>query len=197
MKHTLIYSKAGRFLFIAGTVVLLFFITSCDHDRNHPGWAYAPDMAYSEAYDAYSENPNFSDSMTMQEPVEGTIPRGKFPYPYKKTFEDQTIAGQELVNPLEVDDEILSVGKEQYNVFCANCHGYEGKGDGHLYTSKFFTAKPTSLVEEYVLSKPDGEIYHVITLGSLSTLMGAHGSQIKAEDRWKIIHYIKHELANK
>ena len=65
------------------------------------------------------------------------------------------------------------------------------KGDGHLYTSKLFPAKPTSLVEAYVQNKPDGEIYYVITAGSISGLMGPHGSQIQPDDRWKIINYLR------
>ena len=66
--------------------------------------------------------------------------------------------------------------------------------DGYLYTSGLFPAKPTSLVEDYVQGKPDGEIYYVITHGSISGLMGPHGSQVLPEDRWSIIHYVR-ELA--
>jgi hypothetical protein len=72
-----------------------------------------------------------------------------------------------------------------------NCHGEKGKGDGHLYTSGLFTAKPTSLIEAYVQNKPDGEIYYVITKGSISGLMGPHGYMITPDDRWKIIHYLR------
>lgn len=39
---------------------------------------------------------------------------------------------------------------------------------------------------------PRGEIFHVITVGF--GVMGAHGPQIKQEDRWKIIEYIKVKL---
>jgi len=35
----------------------------------------------------------------------------------------------------------------------------------------------------------DGEIFHTITLGFGS--MGAHGAQIRPEDRWKIVLYIR------
>ena len=66
-----------------------------------------------------------------------------------------------------------------------------GKGDGHLYKSKKFPIQPTTLVEDYVQSKADGELYHIITTGSISGLMGAHGAQIKADDRWKVINYIR------
>jgi mono/diheme cytochrome c family protein len=170
--------------------IMLF--TSCNHDRNNPGYAYMPDMYYSEPYDAYTPNPVLKDSVTMLPPPEGTIPRGYTPYPYKmRSYPDQLKAGEELVNPVPVNETSLAMGKEQYDIYCANCHGQAGKGDGYLYTSDKFTAKPTSLVEKYVQGKPDGEIYHVITMGSLSGLMGPHGSQIKPENRWKIINYVR------
>jgi hypothetical protein len=50
---------------------------------------------------------------------------------------------------------------------------------------------PSNLITDPVKSKPDGEYYHVITLGTLSGLMGAHGSQISPENRWKIIDYVR------
>jgi len=178
------------------TIVGLIIISSCNHNRNNPGYAYMPDMYYSEAYDAYTANPVFKDSLTMQTPVEGTIPRGHMPYPYKaKSYPDQIKAGVEMVNPVVVNKESLEAGKIQYEIFCMNCHGMSGEGDGHLYTSKKFPVKPTSLVEQYVQSKPDGEIFHIITTGSLSGLMGPHGFMITPENRWKVIHYVR-ELAN-
>lgn len=182
----------SRLFLFAGLGLVMY---SCNHDRNHPGWVYAPDMMYSEPYDAYTPNPVFKNGVTMQPPVEGTIPRGSiFPYPYSRTFDEQVRAGKELINPVEISEEIIIEGKEQYEIFCAICHGETGMGDGHLYTSDLIPVKPTSLVDAYVQDKPDGEIYHVITLGSVSGLMGPHGPQIKPEDRWKIIHYVKHEL---
>ncbi len=183
------YLKFPVILFAA----LLLMLVSCNHDRNHPGYAYMPDMYYSEAYDAYTENPLFRDSLTMQTPPKGTIARGHEPaYRFKaKSYEDQVKAGQVLVNPVSLTQETLAEGKAQYDIFCISCHGEKGDGKGFLFTSKRFTAQPTSLIGDLVKNKPDGEIYHVITLGSLSGLMGAHGSQISPENRWKIIHYVR------
>jgi len=174
-------------------LALMFFISSCNHDRNQPGYAYMPDMYYSEAAEAYSPNAAFSDSMTMQVPVKGTIARGHYPaYAYKpKSADDQKRAGLELVNPVPVNAETVAKGKELYAIFCANCHGELGDGKGYLFTSKRFPAQPASLITDPVKSKPDGELYHVITLGSLSGLMGAHGSQVSPENRWKIINYVR------
>lgn len=188
------YSSFLLILMISG----LFSLTSCNHDRNHPGWVYMPDMYYSEATEAYSENNVFRDGIANQMPVPGTISRGNMPYPYKqKSYPDQLLAGKELMNPIPINAETLSRGKIQYEIFCISCHGSAGDGNGHLYTSKLYPMKPTSLIENYVQSKADGELYHIITMGSLSGLMGAHGSQIKPDDRWKIINYVRNELIKK
>lgn len=177
---------------------LLIIVSSCNHDKTHPGYAYMPDMYYSEAYNANSENPVFRDSITNQMPVPGTIARGKMPYPYQpKNFSDQIAAGNELKNPVTANPKNLVEGKVKFEIFCMICHGELGDGNGYLYTSKKYAMKPTSLIDSYVQNKKDGELFHVITVGSLSGLMGAHGSQISAEDRWKIITYIRNDLANK
>jgi mono/diheme cytochrome c family protein len=172
---------------------ILLLTISCNHKRNHPGYAYMPDMVYSQPYDAYTTNPLFKDSLTMQLPVKGTIARGHEPaYPYlPKNADEQKRAGLELVNPVPISAKSLATGKELYGIFCVNCHGDKGDGKGYLFTSKRFPAQPTSLIGDLVKNKPDGELYHVITLGTLSGLMGAHGSQISPENRWHIINYVR------
>ncbi|HNS16764.1 MAG TPA: cytochrome c [Bacteroidales bacterium] len=183
-------NSLNHMLLLIGFLSLL--MSSCKHDRNHPGYAYMPDMYYSEPYDLYTANPIFADSITMQGPVEGTIPRGHMPYSYQaKSADDQKRAGEELENPIALDEATLASGKEHYEIFCALCHGPAGKGDGTLFKSGKFIAQPTSLVEDYVQGKKDGEIYHVITTGSVSGLMGAHGAQITPKNRWEIIHYVR------
>jgi len=177
-----------------GITIIAMTLVSCKRDNNSTGYAYFPDMAYSNTYETYSPNPNFVDGKTMQPPVPGTVPREMIPYQFAKSFDEQQRAGRELVNPFQSTPEIIARGKEMYTVFCVDCHGESGKGDGYLFTSKLFPAQPTPLVSELVQNKSDGEIFHVITLGSISGLMGAHGSQIKPEDRWKITTYVKNGL---
>ncbi len=174
-------------------LVLLAGFVSCNKDKNNPGYTFWPDMANTPANKSYTANTVFANGTTMQAPPEGTIARGAMPpYPYKaKSADDQLRAGVELKNPVEASTENLTEGKRQYDIFCINCHGTGGNGDGYLYTSKLFPAKPRSLIEPFVQTKPDGEIFHIITVGSLSTLMGGHGSQITPENRWRIIHYIR------
>ncbi len=175
--------------------LMLLIISACSREnRNHPGYTYMNDMAPSEAYEYYSGNPNFKDGKTAQQPVKGTIHRGDIPHQYPKTSEGQKLAGLELKNPLTVTKKDLEIAKEIYSITCVLCHGVTGRGDGHLVSSGKFTTDVTSLVDEFVQNKPSGEIYHVITLGSVSGYMGSHSAQIKPKDRWRIVSYIKNKL---
>jgi mono/diheme cytochrome c family protein len=114
------------------------------------------------------------------------------PFQYAKTKEGMELAGKELVNPLVNTTQNLQRGKEVYDVFCIHCHGEKGDGKGFLHTSGKYIYPPASLVSKKMTEKPDGEIYHSVTLGF--GLMGAHGSQIRPDDRWKLIMYIRNEL---
>jgi len=179
--------------FIQAILPIFLISVSCDRDKNHPGYDYFPDMAYSKAYETDAPNPNFENNSTMREPVTGTISREMTVFPYEKTDEDRIRAGKELENPYKsATDSILIRGESLYNTFCLVCHGPAGDGKGHLYTSGKYTFPPASLVNEKVKALPDGSVYHSITVGI--GIMGAHGSQIGPDDRWKIISYIRNKL---
>lgn len=166
--------------------------TACDRDRKHPGWDYFPDMAYSNAYETYSPNTNYNDGKTLQAPVEGTISRDALPFSYGTSTEERTRAGRELINPLEYTETNLERGKEVYGAFCASCHGENGDGKGYMVSSGVYKYPVRTLISDEMQERPDGEIYHTITLGF--GVMGAHGFMIRPEDRWKTILYIRNNL---
>ena len=180
--------------------MLIFFIIvlsqiqiSCETDRKSRGYEYFPDMVYSKAYETYAANPVFPDGKTAQPPVKGTIPINMVPYQYPDTPEGMREAGLELINPYEVNEENIARGKFEYDVFCANCHGLDGRGDGNLYANGTYPSEPPSLITEVMLNRPDGELFHIMTLGS--AIMGPFASLIRIEDKWKLILYIKYELS--
>ncbi len=184
--------------YILSLSIFLAMFVSCSHTSKKPGREYVNDMVPSVPYDTYSENPNFKDGKTNQLPVAGTISRGYMPYGYAaKSADEQVRAGKELINPVAMDSVSLAKGKEQFKVYCMICHGDGGKGDGTLHTSGKFTALPTDLTSERVKNFADGEIYHVITRGSITGLMGSHAAQIKPMNRWMIVNYIKNNFSVK
>lgn len=169
--------------------IIVFVLSSCDYNRRTTGWEFGRDMAHSEAYESYTPNPNFADGKTMQPPVEGTIPRGMIPYSFKKTDEDRARAAATLVNPLEATNKNIERGRQVFGIYCAQCHGEKGDGQGRLYVSKKYTYPPGNLLSEKMLAAPEADIYHVITVGN--GIMAEHGSMIRPEDRWKVAIYIK------
>jgi len=189
------YLKNMKRLLLAAVLVLALTLTSCDRTRNQKGYEYFPDMAHSLAFETYTTNKVFANGMTEQMPVAGTIPRGIIPYQYPATPEGRTLAGKELVCPLEVNTDNLANGKILFTRFCIGCHGDDGSGKGHLFTSGKFTIQPASLINERMTVAPIGEVFHVITLGW--NTMGAHGPQIRPDDRWRIAMYVKNELQKK
>ena len=173
-------------------VSLLIFsvvMSGCDRNRNTPGWDYFPDMFYSTAYETFTKNPNFEDGITMRVPPAGTVPRDFTPFYYTIDPESRVRAGIELINPVSPTAEVLARGKTVYSAFCIGCHGVKGAGDGHLFTRGFYPLKPRLLTGSVADNLKDGEIFHTITLGLGS--MGAHGSQIRPEDRWALVLYIR------
>lgn len=181
-----------RLKYIGLFSLILIFLSSCDFNRRTTGWEYGRDMVHSAAYESYTPNPNFADGKTMQPPVAGTIPRGMIPYTFQKTDEDRALAAKTLINELAATEDNLERGKKMYGIYCIQCHGENGDGQGSLYINKKYTYPPASLLSEKMLANPEAEIYHVITVGF--GIMGAHGSMIQPADRWKIAMYIKDEL---
>lgn len=125
----------------------------------------------------------FSDGFGMRMPVEGTVARGYFPFPYKG---DQASASKFLINPLLPTKQVLSLGQVKFNTFCSPCHGYHAKGDSRL-RGQF--PNPPSLHSEKVRNYRDGDIYYIITEGQ--NIMPSYAKQITREERWAIIHYIR------
>jgi mono/diheme cytochrome c family protein len=192
-KHTYMgYLRKAPIRLTAAIALSVVLFASCDRTRIQKGYEYFPDMAHSLAYETYAPAKGANNGITMQTPVLGSIPREMVPYQYPSTPEGRMQAGKELICKIESIDTNLVRGKEMFVIYCQNCHGVSGKGDGHLYTSGKFTMQPASLISERMLAAPIGEVYHVITAGW--NTMGPHGPQIRPDDRWKIALYVKNNL---
>jgi len=178
--------------------LLMVTMSSCDRGKNNPGYAYMADhdmyfTKYDKAYGASTILPN---GQVNQPAPDGAVARNSsyFPYHPKGVVDrvaDQAKAGKELVNSVEATKENIAEGKRQFDIFCADCHGFDAKGNGHLFKAKLFPAKPRDLTSSYVQDMPDGSIYFIITEGSISGLMGPHGVQVTPENRWKIVDYLR------
>lgn len=192
---------------ILGITATVAILSSCGKDPESPGRVYIPDMHYSQAYEYYTVNPTLTDSLgidsvTTRKPVAGTISRGMMPSGsdsvsesylytryYKPTPEDYERAGRELTNPLPLTDENLAEGKAKFTIYCQPCHGADGGGQGPVVKNSAFPPIPNTYAEYFSSGLTVGKAFHTITYGKNN--MGSYASQLKVEDRWKVIYYIE------
>jgi cytochrome c2 len=192
-----------KHLFKIFTIVapLGFIIASCG-GNDSTGWEYAPNMYNSRAYEPlsqvdYLQNDNNKDGKNMREPVAGTVSRRN----YNTTFavgdsgsvrdlllydkDTITVAEQNWKNPIAWSESVEEQGKVLYERNCQHCHGEKGKGDGPV--GVVYKGVPNYSAGAYK-DMNDGHIFHVITYGK--GRMWSHASQVNAEERWKIVHYV-------
>lgn len=169
-------------------------LSSCDKDRNNPGNDFYPDMVYSQAGETYGSNSVFKDSSNQRMPVEGTKSLHNSTFRFSKLPENRLLAGQTLSSTDKVNLKYIEEGRNLYKVFCFNCHGVKGRGNGFLRLSGKLPVQPQDLNSERLKAASRGDLFHVATAGM--GLMGAHGAQISESDRWKIIEYVKVKFHN-
>jgi len=85
-------------------------------------------------------------------------------------------------------------GQQQYNIYCAACHGLAGEGDGLVARraqelQQGTWLPPTSLHSEPVRLQPVGQLFHTISHGVRK--MPPYAAQISVPDRWAIVLYIR------
>ena len=90
--------------------------------------------------------------------------------------------------PLEVNAELMALGQEKYEIFCAVCHTKTGDANSILKKYKKSFVTPSYHQEKYI-NMPEGEIYDTITNGK--GLMGAYGAKLRYKERWAIVAYVR------
>lgn len=182
--------KHLKTILVAAAAVTLG-LTACNSGgkRKNPGKAYAMDMAYSRAYDAYTESPNFADSQSSRLPVSGTVARGhSLP---DHLIEGDTNAYKTFSTAVKFDDAEIKEGGRLYNIYCGVCHGGALDGNGPLYAdgNGKFAAAPANFMGPNYIKMSVGQMYAAIKFGK--NMMGSYASQVDIKQRWQIIAYIK------
>jgi Cytochrome C oxidase, cbb3-type, subunit III len=176
---------------VVASLGIVVGLASCDSGnmRRTPGHIYAPDMTYSRAYDAYTSNPNFSDSMTSRPPVPGTVARGhQLP---DHLAEGDTNTYKTFTTSLRFNEDELKEGGRLFNIYCGICHGTNLDGNGPLYNGGQgkFAAAPANFKDAKYLHMPVGQMYAAVKYGK--NKMGSYASQLDIRQRWMVLAYIK------
>ncbi len=190
-------------------------LSSCGAGGENQGLEYAPNMYHSVPYEPlsqitdseageaaqflnntedghgeyYNSNPLNPNAMTMRVPPANTVARNKNGYlPYRIAKDSLELAANTLMSPIDSVNAEAAIkdGKILYNRYCEHCHGEKGAGDGLVAEKYPGVANLQGVAYQNIT---EGHIFHVITWGK--GLMGAHGSQVSPEDRWKIAKFVK------
>lgn len=169
-----------RVLRYSWMLLILLFAAACHYD-----------MYEQPRYTPLEPSNFFADGRSARPEVEGAVVAGEVrtdEYFYTGLIDG--VEGTEM--PFPVTSEDLVRGQEQYNIYCAPCHGATGYGNGmvsargavvaaNFHNDRFINPEsPSSTV---------GHFYNVITNGY--RYMYGYASRIEPADRWRIAAYVR------
>ncbi len=139
--------------------------------------------------EAQEVNEFFDDKRSMRQPVEGTVARGL--QKTDKAYYEGVDANGEWIDemPVAMTKELLYRGQERYDVYCSVCHGGTGDGNGIIMTGNYGYVPAPTYHQTRLREASDGELYSAIYNGVRT--MPSYATQIKVEDRWAIVAYIR------
>lgn len=114
-------------------------------------------------------------------------PAGSIPRQGKEPPMDRLEASEKLRNPVQPTPESVENGNRLFQIYCALCHGADGKGGGPVAT-KF--VPPPDLTLEIFRQRTDGFLYGTIRNGG--ALMPGQAEALSPRERWDIVNYIRH-----
>jgi mono/diheme cytochrome c family protein len=165
-----------RQILFACALVVVAFLTGCRID-----------MHVQPRQNPLSRSDFFTDQRSERPPVEGTVARGQLREDtYFYTGKAGNSPGDYM--PFPVTEEVLTRGRERYNIYCSPCHSSLGDGNGFI-PSRGFARKPPSFHDQRLQKAPLGYFYDVITNGF--GIMPDYASQIPPQDRWNIVAYVR------
>lgn len=92
-----------------------------------------------------------------------------------------------LFNPYLIEPLTLPQAQEVYTIYCASCHGQQGKADG--IATKNLDVKPLPFQDKRVKGQTPGALYWKIREGRGE--MPSFRDLISEEQKWQLVEYVK------
>jgi mono/diheme cytochrome c family protein len=151
-----------------------------------------PDMANQPRAKPLSESNFFADGTNARPLPPHVVARGEVRA--DEAFETGLTNNAHVAQlPQQVTPELLLRGRGQHAIFCAECHGRGGNGDGPVVQHGF--PEPPSYQLDRLRNAPVGYLFDVISNGHGT--MAGYAAQIEPADRWAIAAYIRSLQANR
>ena len=92
------------------------------------------------------------------------------------------VGQEELKNPFDGDANAAAEGKKLFlKMGCYACHGHEAEG----------AVGPDLTDDEWIYKPTDAMIFNTINRGRPGTVMAPFGDQLKPEEIWKIVEWLR------
>ena len=168
----------------------LLFLTGCFRGSKFedPPIHLNPNMDNQPKYRSLEESYFFEDGSTMRKPIEGTVAVGRYNEDVSFISGKNKDGSYVADNPIILTREILDRGQDRYNIYCAPCHSQVGNGKG-IVTQYDYPVIPGNFHDNRIRNQPNGEMFNTITYGLRS--MPAYGYQLKTEDVWAVVYYVR------
>lgn len=136
-----------------------------------------------------SKSTVFADLGASQAPVPGTVEFGK--PKTDEAFYTGRVGGKLVAEfPVPVTEELVRRGKERFEIFCMNCHGAAGDGQGMIAKRGFTLARPVgNYHSDRLRAMPVGHFFEVMTEG-FGTMYPLKG-RMSPYDRWAVAAYVR------
>lgn len=149
------------------TAVVLVISVSVAH-----GFPWSRDM---------KDQPSIRPQEAPRRPPAGAVPREGWERPMSREE-----MGKILANPVPFQQQSIESGRRLFEIYCALCHGMDGKGMGRV-AIKFIP--PPDLTLPMFQQKADGFLYGTIRNGG--AIMPAYGAVLSSKERWDIVNFLR------
>jgi mono/diheme cytochrome c family protein len=144
------------------------------------------DMHDQPKYIPLRESTFFADARSARPILAGTVARGHL-HDDPLLYTGKSNGADAAVFPFPVTGAVMARGQERFDIYCSPCHGRTGQGDGMIVRRGY--RRPPTFHQDRLRDAPPGHFFDVITNGFGA--MPDYAVQIKAEDRWAIIAYVR------
>ena len=158
------------------SVVIAILLSAC----------YRQQMSVQPKYDPLEPSTLFADGMSARPRVPGTVARGEL-------VTDDFLHTGKITGavadgfPFPVTDQLMARGQERFNIYCSECHGRVGDGNGMIPSRGYL--HPPSFHTATLRAAKSGHFFDVMTNGFGA--MPPYGTMVPINDRWAIVAYIR------
>jgi hypothetical protein len=144
------------------------------------------DMHDQPNYSALEASSFFADGRASRAPVPGTVARGQL-HEDDHLYRGKIDGARAKTFPFPITMAVMERGRDRYDIFCAPCHDRLGTGAG-IVVRRGLSQPPSFHVDRLRTVEP-GYLFDVIGTGF--GRMNGYAAQVKPEDRWAIVAYIR------